>query len=206
MDGSTRCAAASWNVSQSPCSAVSISSSPVMRSGGNETASSRPGPGAQFEPAVEDRQHNEGQPEGRRRDADQRDRTGDMVDPAVSPHRRQHAERQADQEGKDEGDRRELERRGRVVDDVLQHRPARGDRDAEIAMQPAAPGTSSSAATAAGRGPTWRGTPPPAPGRRPPCRRAAVSTGSPGTVLAIRKMTSVASSTMATETTRRETT
>jgi hypothetical protein len=35
---------------------------------------------------------------------------------------------------------------------------------------------------------------------------SAVSTGSPGTVLAIRKMTRVASSTMATETARRETT
>ena len=35
---------------------------------------------------------------------------------------------------------------------------------------------------------------------------SCVSTGSPGTVLAIRKMTRVASSTMATETTRRETT
>ena len=63
-----------------------------------------PRAGRDLEPAVEHRQHDEGEPEGRRRDADQRHDAGQVIDPAVAPHRREDAERDAD-------DEREQERR-----------------------------------------------------------------------------------------------
>ena len=47
-------------------------------------------------------------------------------------------ERQADQQRQQEGDGGELDRGRRVLRDVLQHRPLRGDGDAEIAMREAA--------------------------------------------------------------------
>ena len=57
-----------------------------------------------------------------------------MVDPAVAPHRGQHAERHADHDREHEGDRRELDRRRRVLRDVGEHRALARDRDAEIAV------------------------------------------------------------------------
>ena len=104
-------------------------------SGGKLIGSSRPGSGRPGELAIEYRQHDEGEPEGRGGDAHERDHAGEVVDPAVAAHGGEDAERDADDEGEEEGDGRQFEGGGRVVGDVLQHRAVRGDGDAKIAVQ-----------------------------------------------------------------------
>ena len=60
-----------------------------------------------------------------------------MVDPGVALHRRQHAEWQTDQQREQEGDGGKFDGSWRVLRYVIQHRPLRADRDAEIAVEDA---------------------------------------------------------------------
>ena len=175
------------------------------RAAASAIASIRPGPGRDLQAAVEHRQHDEGEPEGRRRHADQRDEPRQMIDPAVAPHRRDDAERNADDDREQERDAsqaRSSPARSRAMS--CEHRPLRRDRDAEIAVEEAAAGRSSSARH------SGRSRPHLArhsatnslfeAARSPSC----ASTGSPGTVLAIRKMTSVASNAITTASASRD--
>ena len=86
-----------------------------------------------LEAAVEERQHDERQPERRRRHADQAEDAGHVVDPAVPPHGGGHAERHTDHDGEEARDRRQLDRRRDVLPDVVEHRAAGRDRLAEVA-------------------------------------------------------------------------
>ena len=61
-----------------------------------------------------------------------------MVDGAVPLHRGQDAQRDADQQRQDERQRRQFQRRGGVVGDVLQHGAAGRDGGAEVAVREAA--------------------------------------------------------------------
>ena len=100
-------------------------------------AADLPGSGRPAQPAVEHRQHDEGQPEGRRGDAGERNGARQVVDPGIALHRGQHAQRQAEQQRQQERDGGEFDGGGGVLRDVLDHRALRGDRDAEIAVRQA---------------------------------------------------------------------
>ena len=126
-----------------------------------------------------------------------------VVDPGVALHRGQHAKRQTDQQREQERDGGKLDRGRRVLCDVVEHRPLRGDRDAEIAVEDASEKDPVAI-------PQRQIEPPFVAERRDHVGLFAamspswVSTGSPGTMLAIRKITRVASRTIRAAMTRRE--
>src|ERR1700687_5438677 len=90
-----------------------------------------------LESAIENRQHDKGEPEGWRRDADQGKEPCRVIYPAVAPHRGQNAERNADEYGEQKSRGRELDGSGSIGSNVFNHWALGRDRDAEIAMHQA---------------------------------------------------------------------
>ena len=127
-----------------------------------------------------------------------------VIDPAVAPHRRQDPERNADHQRQEEADRRQLEGRRRELLEIVEDGALRRDRDAEIAVYQPPQEQEVAMPESAGRGPTLaRHSATNAlleAATSPSCARI----GSPGTVLAIRKITRVASTAMTTVMTSRD--
>ena len=84
---------------------------------------------------VEHQQPDEPEPEHRHRIADQRAEPDHLVLPAASMRGGDHAERNAEHDADDQRQERQLERRGKDAQHVLQHRLRGDDGVAEIAVQ-----------------------------------------------------------------------
>ena len=87
------------------------------------------------EPAIEDIDQQQPQPEGRGRDSGDRDGAAHLVDGLVLGHGREHAQRNAEDDGQQQGGDGELDGRREEQQDIVDHRPLGADRDAEIPMQ-----------------------------------------------------------------------
>ena len=179
----------------------STTNSPVTAGGAPAPTSSRPGDGRDLEAAVEEREHDERQPEGRGRHADEADEAGQRgrrSRPAARPPPRRAAPRPRWSGGRPTVASSIVA--GHVLADVVQHRAVGRDRLAEVAR-----------ASRARKIPycSWRGRSRPHRARK----RATVSglpdclspswarTGSAGTVCATRKTTRVAAAAIAAEAT-----
>ena len=98
--------------------------------GGNPPAGRK-----KVQPAVEEHDQQQAEPERRRGDPRNRQGPADLVDPAVTIDGRQDAERHAEGDRDQERGDAEFDRRRKERADVVQHRPAGADRHAEIAGQ-----------------------------------------------------------------------
>lgn len=100
-----------------------------------DSGDSRPPAGAQAKDAREDIEHQQGKPEAGNGHAADRHAAEDLIGRLVAEHGRQHAEQDPQDNGNEHGENRKLHRRGEILQQILQHRPAGADRGAKIAVQ-----------------------------------------------------------------------
>ena len=87
-----------------------------------------------LEPSVEDRKHDEGEPERRGRHPDQAAEPGPVVQPTVPPDSREDAEGHPDGGREDRRETRQLDRRWHVLPNVVEHGPPGSDGLTQVAM------------------------------------------------------------------------
>ena len=123
-----QCIAAKASIGQEP------GDSRRWRDAGAESAEGRRG---HAEGVEEDVQHEETRPERRHRHTAHAEEPAQVIEPAVAPHRRHHAKRDAGREGDDERGQRQLERRGHALEQVLEHGPPGRVALAEVSTEDA---------------------------------------------------------------------